>query len=149
MMSANERNSVKKWLKQPFGSATTTNVKKSLAERKQQERDEQGKGKRKANQISKLKKEKDDNSLDHVVGSAAKPERLWSMTRYLLTTRRATMAPIVFESILFLRFNTCFWDERTVQQVYCVVIRDQKGKRLADKLSKANAQNEDLDPTIV
>ena len=59
------------------------------------------------------------------------------------------MALIVFESILFLRFNACLWDERTVQQVYCVVIRVQKEKRLADKISKANAQNEDLDPAIV
>ena len=75
----------------------------------------QGKGKRKADQISKLKEEKDDDGLDHVVGSAAEPERLWSMARYLLTTQRATMAPIVFESILFLRFNACLWDERTVQ----------------------------------
>ena len=74
----------------------------SLAERKKIEQT----GKRKADSISVLKDDTDDTCLDHVIGSAAKVEILWYMARYLLTTQRATMTPIVFETVLFLKFNS-------------------------------------------
>ena len=74
----------------------------SLAERKKAERT----GKRKVDIISDLKDDVDATCLDHVIGSAVEVERLWSVARYLLTTQRATMTPIVFKTVLFLKFDS-------------------------------------------
>ncbi len=56
----------------------------------------------------------DDNVLDHVIGSAAKVEQLWSVAKHILTETRNEMHPIVFEAILFLHFNKSLWDELSV-----------------------------------
>ena len=66
--------------------------------------------KRKADQMNNAC-DNDDNCFDHIIGSAAEVERLWSIARYFLTTSRTKMAPIVFEAILFLRMNRALWDE--------------------------------------
>ena len=78
----------------------------------------------------------DDNCFDHIIGSAAEVERLWSIARYILTTSRTKMAPIVFEAILFL------WDEWTVMEALVAVRADQKDERLKKKLELANEQEE-------
>jgi len=116
----------------------------SLAERKKIEQT----GKRKADSISILKDDTDDTCLDHVFGSVAKVEILWYMARYLLTTQRATMTPIVFETVLFLKFNNGLWDEKIEQKAYAIVIWEQKEKRLADKLKLAESQEENIECTI-
>ena len=79
----------------------------SLADRLSQLR---GGKKRKADQMNNAC-DNDDNCFDHIIGSAAEVERLWSIARYILTTSRTKMAPIVFEAILFLRMNRALWDE--------------------------------------
>ena len=84
----------------------------------------------------------DDNCFDHIIGSAAEVERLWSIARYILTTSRTKMAPIVFEAILFLRMNHALWDERTVMEALVAVRADQKDERLKKKLELANEQEE-------
>jgi hypothetical protein len=76
----------------------------------------------------------DDTCLDHVIGSAAEVERLWSMARYTLTTTRSIMFPIVFEAILFLRMNCVLWDERMVMEALAAVRADKKDERLQMKL---------------
>jgi hypothetical protein len=43
-----------------------------------------------------------DNCLDHVIGSAAEVEHLWSKARYIMTTSHSRMAPIFIEATLFL-----------------------------------------------
>jgi hypothetical protein len=43
--------------------------------------------------------------MNHVVGSAALVERLWSVARYILTYERSNMAPELLEAILFLYYN--------------------------------------------
>ena len=107
--------------------------KMSLAERKKAERA----NKRKADSISCSKPHKDDCCLDHIIGSAAEVEHLWLVARYLLTTQRASLTPIVFEAVLFLKFNSSLWDEKTAQEAYSIVIREQKEKRLANMLKWA------------
>ena len=68
----------------------------SLAERI---RDKQKK--RKVGEIDERVNDKYCN-VDYICGSAAEVERLWSISRYILTTSRASITPIVFEAIVFL-----------------------------------------------
>jgi hypothetical protein len=110
----------------------------SLADRLSQLR---GGNKRKADEINNACNN-DDNSFDHVIGSAAEVERLWSVARYILITSRTKMAPIVFEAILFLRVNCALWDERTVMEALLAVRADQKDERLNKKLQLADGQEE-------
>ena len=63
--------------------------------------------------------------LDHVLGSVAEVERVWSWVRYVLTTQRARIAPVLFEAIMFLKFNRDLWDEKT-HTVIIQSLRDQK-----------------------
>jgi hypothetical protein len=55
-----------------------------------------------------------DDCFDHVIGSAAEVEQLWLIARYILITTCSTLAPILFEALLFLHANRTLWDERTV-----------------------------------
>ena len=48
-------------------------------------------------------------ALKCVLGSAAEVERLWSMTGKLLTKDRSTMSPLVFECIMYLKYNRDLW----------------------------------------
>ena len=57
-------------------------------------------------------------------------------------TQRVTMTPIIFETVLFLKFYSSLWDKKTVQKAYAIVIREQKEKCLADKLKLAENQEE-------
>jgi hypothetical protein len=41
--------------------------------------------------------------------SAAEVERIWSRARHVLTRERSTMAPILFEAIMFLKYNRRLW----------------------------------------
>ena len=82
----------------------------------------------------------DDNCFDHVIGIAAEVERLWSIARYILTTSRTKMAPIIFEAILFLRMNRALWDEKTVMEALAAVRADQKDESLKKKLQMADQQ---------
>ena len=72
--------------------------------------------KRKANDISPSID--DENHLDHVLGSAAEVERVRSWARYILTSQRASVVPVLFEAIMFLKFNRDIWDEKIVQIAY-------------------------------
>ena len=49
-------------------------------------------------------------NCDFICGSAAEVERLWSTARYILTSQRRSMSPLVFETLLFLKTNQRFWD---------------------------------------
>ena len=50
------------------------------------------------------------------------------------------MAPILFEAILFLRFNKRLWDERTVMIARGKVKEEQREDRLAKKAKLADEQ---------
>ena len=75
-----------------------------------------------------------------MIGIAAEVERLWSIARYILTTSRTKMAPIIFEAILFLRMNHALWDEKTVMEALAAVRADQKDESLKKKLQMADEQ---------
>ena len=72
-----------------------------------------GGGKRKADEISEEYYINSDDCFDYVIGSAAVVERLWSVARYILTTNRSSLSPVLFEALLFLRSNRTLWDVRT------------------------------------
>ena len=72
-----------------------------------------GGGKRKADEISEVYYINSDDCFDYVIGSAAVVERLWSVARYILTTNRSSLSPVLFEALLFLRSNRTLWDVRT------------------------------------
>lgn len=51
-----------------------------------------------------------------IIGSVAEVERLWSIAKYILTENRGAMTPEVFESLIFLKVNSEFWDLTTVSE---------------------------------
>jgi hypothetical protein len=44
-----------------------------------------------------------------VGGSAAEVERVWSMAGHVLTKHCSTMSPLVFELIMYLKYNSRPW----------------------------------------
>ena len=87
----------------------------------------------------------DDEIFDHVMGTAAEVERMWSVARYVLTTQRARMSPIMFETILYLKFNRELWDERTVQRAHNKVIMDKRNERVNKRSELARQQEEEME----
>ena len=45
-----------------------------------------------------------------VMGSAAEAERVWSMAGHLLTDLRSSMSPLIFEILMYLKYNDRLWD---------------------------------------
>ncbi len=78
-----------------------------------------------------------DDCFDHVIGSAAEVERLWSIARYILTTTCSTLAPILLETLLFLCANRILWDKRIVQKALLAVRDNSKLEQLEKKLKEA------------
>ena len=44
-----------------------------------------------------------------VGGSAAEAERVWSMAGHVLSEHRASLSPLVFELIMYLKYNSRLW----------------------------------------
>ena len=76
----------------------------------------------------------EDHFLDHVIGSVAEVERLWSIAKHILTESRSATAPILFEAILFLRINRELWNEFTVIEAWNAVRAEHKDEMLKQKL---------------
>ena len=87
-----------------------------------------------------------DSCFDHVIGSAAEVERLWSIARYVLTANRSSLAPILLEALLFLRMNRDLWNAKTVMEARQAVKSEAKDERLMKKLAELN---EDVDGEAV
>lgn len=51
-----------------------------------------------------------------ILGSVADVERLWSMSKYVLTENRQAMTPQMFEAIMFLKLNSSYWDVSLVAE---------------------------------
>ena len=137
MLNHDETEAVKKWLPQESNSSTVmpgTGTNMTAADMIAQ---------MSGNKTAGVKRNSDemsvevDDCFDHIIGSAAEVERLWSIARYLLTTLRSQLSPILFEALLFLRLNRTLWNERTVQMA-CLAVREQsKNDRLEKKLKEA------------
>ena len=65
---------------------------------------------RKLNQSSKY------IDCSFLVSTSCSAERLFSMAKWVLTNLRHRMSPILFEAILFLKFNRRLWDIKTVSE---------------------------------
>jgi hypothetical protein len=44
-----------------------------------------------------------------VLGSAAEAERVWSMAEHVLMDARSSLSPLVFELIMYLKYNAHLW----------------------------------------
>lgn len=75
-----------------------------------------------------------------VVGSAAEAERVWSMAGHVLTEHRASLSPLVFELIMYLKYNARLWDLSDVVSANKARKNDTpaKKKRLEAHLERLN-----------
>jgi hypothetical protein len=60
-------------------------------------------------------------NVDYIIGSAAEVERVWSVARYVLTTQRMGLTPLMFEALMFLKMNGRFWDQSLVVEAMGMV----------------------------
>lgn len=141
-MTAAEKKTIEKW---ESTSAATMDRTLSLAERlmlKRKKKDDITPRKgtlQSENNSSASDNVNTDSIFDHVIGSAAEVERLWSIARYILTDQRSKLAPILLEAILFLRFHRNLWDELTVMEARDAVRTTEKQNReetLMDRLAQ-------------
>lgn len=49
-----------------------------------------------------------------MLGSAAAAERVWDMADEVLTEQRSSMSPVVFELIMYLKYNNRLWTKADV-----------------------------------
>ena len=52
-----------------------------------------------------------------VLGSAAEIERVWSMAGHVLTEHHSSLSPLIFELIMYLKYNTQLWELQDVVNV--------------------------------
>ena len=55
------------------------------------------------------------------------------------------MSPIIFETILFFKFNTGLWDPLTVQKAYDIHIKERRDERVKDRVTGTEEHEEDLE----
>jgi hypothetical protein len=146
-LNADEKSAIKRWLPKTATVAVLANHATTVAELVAQlPGTVDGGGKLKADEISEEYYSNSNDCFDHVIGSAAVVERLWSVARYTLTTNHLSLSPVLFEALLFLHSNRTLWDVRTVQRALLAVRDDQKSDRLKKKLTEvAEADGEDED----
>lgn len=65
-------------------------------------------------------------NCDFIPGSAVEVERLWSHAELILRTARRKMSPILFEALLFIKFNHRFWDVHLVADAISEVRRSNR-----------------------
>ena len=83
-------------------------------------------------------------NLNIVFGSAAEVERVWSVASFILTKgRMSIMDPILFESLMFLKYNRAFWGKALILQAYKDAQNEVKTARL-EKLLKATALAQEM-----
>lgn len=75
------------------------------------------------------------NDCQFILGSAAHVERLWSVSKYVLTEHRMSMTPQLFEAIVFLRENERFWDMQLVAESIGLAKRRNSEDRLAQRIA--------------
>ncbi|OWZ12070.1 hypothetical protein PHMEG_00014818 [Phytophthora megakarya] len=57
------------------------------------------------------------NDLRYMLGKSVAVARLYSMAKCVMVDKRRSMAPDMFERIMYLNPNPRFWNSRTVLQV--------------------------------
>ncbi len=56
------------------------------------------------------KKTRYDEGVHAILGVAVEVERLWSMADNVFTKRRSRMSPLLFECIMYLKYNRDLWN---------------------------------------
>ena len=74
---------------------------------------------------------------DFILGSAAAVERLWSSAKHILSNERSKLKPLVFEAIMFLKYNERFWGEQLVAEA----MRNPISERTRTIILELNAQS--------
>ena len=103
--------------------------------------------KRKASELEGTGVRSKYHNLDYIGGSSAEVERLWSEAKFVLNAHRAKISPIVFEALMFIKFNQQYWDIFTVQRAYSTVIKESQAERLS-KTTKLHNEAETDDAII-
>ena len=84
--------------------------------------------------------EGDYGDVSIFLGSCVEVERVWSFAKYILTNTQSSMTPVLFETIIFLKYN---WSHVTVQMVQ-KVLAEVKRESLNERRRKMNAQQEQM-----
>lgn len=154
-LTAVERLAISKWLKSNTALPRSNNMDRtvSLAERLKH-KTKKDKGEKRTVDGVAVGELSQDSCLDHVIGSAAEVERLWSEARWILTDNRSKTAPILVEAILFLRYHRGLWDENSVMEARHAVKEaarltreEKKTTELSQRLEAAEAQQENINNT--
>ena len=79
-----------------------------------------------------------------IVGSASEVERVWSAAGDVMTKKRSSMSPIVFEAIMYLKYNRRLWNltnvveankRRKKQSLDRADNRKERRARVAEKMT--------------
>ena len=73
--------------------------------------------------------EGDYGDVSIFLGSCAEVERVWSFAKYILTNTQASMTPVLFETIIFLKYNWSYVTVQMVQKALAEVKRDNFNER--------------------
>ena len=91
----------------------------------------------------KKKPRLEDNDYGNVsifLGSCAEVERVWSFAKFILTNTQANMTPLMFETVLFLKYN---WSYVTLDMVQRA-ITDVRTENFNTRRSKTDTEQEQL-----
>ena len=68
-------------------------------------------------------------NCDFIIGSVAEIERLWSFADAYLDGDRNKTTPLLFEAMIFLRYNREFWNEKTIVKALKIVKENRMSAR--------------------
>ncbi|KAG6946399.1 hypothetical protein JG687_00016730, partial [Phytophthora cactorum] len=72
----------------------------------------------------KLEQVTEYQELRYVLGTSTSVERLFSITNSVMTDKRRSMRPMMFENIMFLKPNRAFWNSTMVAKAIQMSIAD-------------------------
>lgn len=84
--------------------------------------------------------------LDFIPGTSCEVERLFSISRHILTYNRSSMTPTQFERVIFLKMNKRFWDATLVSKIVSLRKNHAANSHDNDAAVDENARNVDADP---
>lgn len=67
---------------------------------------------------------------DFVLGSVAEVERVWSMAKFIMSDKRNSLKPLMFEALMFLKYNARFWGDQLIAEAMKGPISDRTKARL-------------------
>ena len=62
------------------------------------------------------KKESSNINFDFILGSSAEIERVWAISKYIVSDHRNSTQTIILEAFVFLNGNRTYWDRRSVEE---------------------------------